>query len=342
VYQLEVELEGLEKQLELYKDMLELLSEHNVSRLPQILAAARKQRMGVCRTTKLLKHAIDGSYRSNTYSSRELDLGLLALRMGGYRLVHALCKEYGLPSLRTVVRKHVSKRIDPCLHLPDDDTLLHNLERIVLQPRATAPKPNFGCHISLDETALRAEASYSPDDIAIRGICPECVSRDELYIRGTHHSAEQLASKLHPSDGSTPSVHLATQATTVAVNFHGEADYHAEPFAVFGCCGSKNSVEFEDLISQVIRLWEESGAKDRCGWFWSFATDGDSSRRRGGFDTLLARVLTSKDSPKLHAKLKDLLGMNLQTGPHDITLEFDWKHIVKRQSFHIPAWHSMT
>jgi hypothetical protein len=139
----------------------------------------------------------------------------------------------------------------------------------------------------------------------------------------------RLAEQIDAYEDHRTGAHLASQAMVVAINFLGRNDYRATPFIVAGHCGAKDANKFVDLIKLIVTAYENSGALKAFGWPFSISTDGDSARQKGGF-ALLSSLELNCTSP-LGKLLYPLVGMNLMVGPHDILLDFDWKHIIKRE-----------
>jgi hypothetical protein len=108
---------------------------------------------------------------------------------------------------------------------------------------------------------------------------------------------------------------------------HNPENLRPLPFLVAGCCRKKSAANSAGLFEQFFRVWEASGLHRRLGWFASIATDGDSSRRRGGYFTLLKQKVNPNGD--LYKMLVWMQGMNLYVSPHNITLDFNWKHIIK-------------
>lgn len=63
---------------------------------------------------ELVKLAAATLYNPATYNAKDLDLGLLILRLGGRRLLHALHVHCGTPSLMTIHRH--SQTGPKCVH----------------------------------------------------------------------------------------------------------------------------------------------------------------------------------------------------------------------------------
>jgi hypothetical protein len=238
-----------------------------------------------------------------------------------------MSKAFGTPSLRTLKSSLLGVVIKPCLRGPDDATIRENLVQVVQRLLSNFPSiPPVLCHLAVDESTLVACAMYMRMYNSIGGICP-CAPESLKLAFDEYADAEHLRDQLRPSDGTAPKIHFANQATVAAVTVHDPKNSHPIPFLVAGGCGKKNAESSAGLFEQFFRVWENSGMHKIIGWFSSIATDGDSSRRRGGYMTLLQHKLDPNG--ELHKVLVKLQGMNLFVGPHDVTLDFDWKHIIK-------------
>ena len=101
------------------------------------------------------------------------------------------------------------------------------------------------------------------------------------------------------------------------------------PLLAAPSCKEEDHMDWEMLIHYVINSWYESDAHKKIGLLWSFATDGDATRCKAGHKVLLQSKLTP--SSPIYGILSGLTGLNLYTGLHDMTLDFDYKHILKRR-----------
>ena len=79
---------------------------------------------------------------------------------------------------------------------------------------------------------------------------------------------------------------------------------------------------------ELIRVWgENDDGEKRCGPLWSIATDGESTMRSCRFQVCMSQELAP--SNPLYPVLHSLPGLNLFTGPNDVTMTCDPKHIFK-------------
>jgi uncharacterized membrane protein len=129
-----------QKKVELFKQVFALLARQHVPHLPQLLQIWMRSKESIEILLQRIETAIDGTYRvKGRFSPCELLLGLLVLHLGGYRLLHALNVEFGLPSLRSLRRLHAPVKVQPSICAPDYNDIMTNLSTIVLEPRRDKP-----------------------------------------------------------------------------------------------------------------------------------------------------------------------------------------------------------
>ncbi|KAJ7156777.1 hypothetical protein C8R46DRAFT_1294525 [Mycena filopes] len=205
-------------------------------------------------------------------------------------MMYAVNHGLGLPSLRTL-RNHMAADI------------LHNIREVVLKPReaAAVQQPLRGVSFLIDEVALEERASH---------------------FRHNNSDAVKIAEKIKAGE-----VHLGKEMTVVSVSFFGESGTY--PILALPTCKHIGPAESKTIYEIVTETWL-ANVKDSVGLPWScnWATDGESSGRRAGYDTFVKQKLP-RSSP-IYATLASMRGLNIFTGLHSITLDFDYKHIFKR------------
>jgi len=125
-------------------------------------------------------------------------------------------------------------------------------------------------------------------------------------------------------------IHLGKEVTVVGVHIFGEDGLY--PLLAVPTCKSENAADMEFVFNTVINGWRTAGGERDVGPLWSLATDGDTTRRKAGHRVFLKKRLPIT-SP-LYGVLSNLPGMNLYTGEEDVTLDFDYKHIIKCEHLH--------
>jgi hypothetical protein len=331
VHKLEHRKSLLKRKVDKWSELVATISRDHVPRLDHMLCVSLKEGCSPLAIRDKIIAALGKTFRaSRSYSPREVNAGLLGYCIGGARITYAMSKAFGTPSLRTLKNALLDVVIKPCLRGPDNATIRENLVNVVQRLRGNLPSlPPFLCHLAVDESTLVACAMYMRIYNTVGGICP-CAPESLKLAFDKYADAEHLRDQLRPSDGSAPTIHFANQATVAAVTVHDPKNSDPIPFLVAGGCGKKNAESSAGLFERFFRVWENSGMHKILGWFLSIATDGDSSRRRGGYMTLLRQELDPNG--ELYKVLVKLQGMNLFVGPHNVTLDFDRKHIIKSMS----------
>lgn len=105
-----------------------MLSSQDVPRLRQLLSVQLKQGKSIDAILAKLAYAIDGTYRAKGYTQEDVDVALLAWRLGGPRLLHVLSKKEGYPSTRTIARKVKLHRFTLSTHGHSGAALKANVE----------------------------------------------------------------------------------------------------------------------------------------------------------------------------------------------------------------------
>ena len=128
-----------------------------------------------------------------------------------------------------------------------------------------------------------------------------------------------------------PRAHYASEATVVAIAPFQSSGYAAVPFALSGSCKAETGEGMGKWVTSLIRAWNDhpDGAAAR-GPIWSIATDGEPTMRMCRFALCMTHTLPVVDP--LHSSLKNLTGLNLRTGPDNMTMTCDPKHVIKRTS----------
>ena len=259
----------------------------------------------------------------HNYGQDELDLVLLVYRVGGTNLLSALNQRLCLPAVRTVHRNTLSIAIAPTIGPITTETIKKNIHDIAIQPRWLAVSTTGTLHgVSLltDETALEEAATYHPAENGVGGCCWKHAGKAYPFL-DTYESAEQLAGKI-----SSGKVHLGKEMMVVVTHcFREDGTY---PLLAAPSCKAEDSSDWEVLIHNLIDAWYKTDADKTVGPLWSFATDGDATRRKAGHKVFMSSKLAP--SSPLFCILSDLPGLNLNVGPHEMTLDFDYKHLLKR------------
>lgn len=113
--------------------------------------------------------------------------------------------------------------------------------------------------------------------------------------------------------------------TVIGAHIFGEDRLY--PILTAPTCKFEDTTDMEFVFNTAISGWQAAGGEEDIGPLWSFATDGDATRRKAGHRVFLKNQLPI--TSLLHSMLSNLPGMNLYTGDGEVTLDFDYKHIIK-------------
>ncbi|KAJ7026001.1 hypothetical protein C8F04DRAFT_966949, partial [Mycena alexandri] len=116
------------------------------------------------------------------------------------------------------------------------------------------------------------------------------------------------------------------------------------PILALPTCKHVKAEDSRTIYEVVMEAWRSSGAAEKVGRIWSWATDGDMIRRVAGYEAFLTQKLSHTSTSRIYGTLAGMAGLHLWTGPDDVTLDF--KHLFKRKfrySFiHVPPANTIT
>jgi len=273
-----------------------------------------------------IESAIMGVYQAQgNYSERELDIGFLAKSIGGPKLLYALCRSHGLPAYRTIASHRHIPRLIPSGSTPAKEEVSANISSF-FSPEQRPELPRCGHSLLIDGVAVDERGCYDRENNEVIGFCRE-------HVVGLDRRITDIASVKYLSgltQGKDAPLHYGSEASVVAIAAHRSNHYQAVPLVVSTKCGTETGAECASWLKIVMDSWEshEFGAQ-RNGPIWTVASDGEASLRNSRFKLCMDRDL-DRSSP-LGNKLVRLSGLNLRTGPGDVTMSADYKHAFKRR-----------
>lgn len=304
-----------------------MLASNDVKRLKCILGVALKRGCSMSAIVIRVEQAINGFYtaRSN-YSERELDVAFLVKSLGGPRLLYALCRSHGLPAYRTISNHRNIPHLIPSGSIPTMDEISSNIS-LFFCPEQRPQLPKCGHSLLIDGVAVDERGCYDRETNEVVGFCREHSLGVDRRVTGIA-AVEFLADLVH---GEEHTLHFGSEASVVAIAAHREDNYQAIPLVVSAKCGTETGEDCANWLTKVISAWELSkhGAEYN-GPIWSVASDGEASLRNSRFQLCMDREVQM--TSLLGSRLSHLPGMNLRTGPGDITMTADYKHAFKRKS----------
>jgi len=311
--------------LEDHSSLVMALSQADIPWLRQLLKTALHNGASIHTIIRMIEDALGRGYRPCGHTAEVTDLALLVYRLGGSNLLYALSKRLALLSLRTLHTKMSFIKVTPTIGRISVKTVKKNTQDVVIAPRLQAgPFIHRGVSLLIDETALEEAAVYLPRANGVGGLCwtHSHLVDPTLY---NYQSAINIATSLQSGK-----IHLGKEVTIVGAHIFGEDGLY--PLLAAPTCKSENAADMEFVFNTVINGWRTAGGERDVGPLWSLATDGDATCHKAGHRVFLKKRLPIM-SP-LYGVLSNLPGMNLYTGEEDVTLDFDYKHIIKCEHLH--------
>ncbi|KAK6968887.1 hypothetical protein R3P38DRAFT_3508554 [Favolaschia claudopus] len=305
-----------------YGRFMEAIANNNLPRLQQLINVGIRRGSSPNALIRMIQSALEGVYQPRpVLDSRTLDIALLVFRLGGRKLLYAVNHGLGLPSLRTLRNHMAFTKVMPTVGMISVEDIVHNIREVVLKPRAAAatPPPLRGVNLLIDEVALEERACHFRHNNSIGDLCWRHSSKVDLQLK-TYDDALKIAERIK-----TDEVHLGKEMTVVSVSCFGESGTY--PILALPTCKSVGPSESSTIYETVTEAWIEHAAV-KVGMPWSWSTDGEALRRKAGYKQFVRHKLP-RTSP-IFGTLASMAGLNIFTGLHSVTLDFDYKHVFKR------------
>ncbi|KAG0697506.1 hypothetical protein DFH29DRAFT_811628 [Suillus ampliporus] len=306
-----------------YKSLIIALSENDVPHMQYILAVVLKQGASIRQIINTLEDAIAGTCHLQGYTGDDLDIATLTYRLGGCQLLYALSHRLGLPSLRMLQTHRTFTSIALTIGPIAAEQFDANIKTLILAPLGSVVIPHRGHSLMMDKIALEEMASHHRPSNSVIGLCHSHSHMVDPTLH-TYDSALRIAEKL--AEGTVP---LGKEMSVIAIGAFGDDEIF--PILAAPTCKCEDADKMVSIVTLARDHWRETGAEEHLGPIFSVATDGDSMRRAAGHCMFLKHELSA--TSRLYGTLSDMPGLNLTTGDNETTLDFDYKHIIKRESF---------
>lgn len=182
--------------------------------------------------------------------------------------------------------------------------------------------PHSELTVMWDEVSQEHCISYFPHADSAGGIACEDAAKVPLWL-STFDNALTIARAL--ADGS---IRYGKEASVIALASFSPTLREAYTIFVSSTCKEETANKSSRILQMIVDTWTTYGSTD-FGPIWSFASDGDASRRAMVYDLFMKKPIEA--SLSLWKYLGRLRGLNLFVGDLDITGDFDWKHELKRE-----------
>jgi hypothetical protein len=165
------------KALSVHKRFTMLLQQNDVPKLRQTIGSALSHGASMSFLLEKLTETIEGTYRARgEYSETQYDAVTLVVRLGGPKLLFALARPLGLPSLMDW-RRHRENLMQLWAGAGLDDleeTTMHNLVELFGDPRLLSfvpPEEKKAWSWMVDEIAINPVAGYHRGTKKVHGFC---------------------------------------------------------------------------------------------------------------------------------------------------------------------------
>ncbi|KAL1688639.1 hypothetical protein GGG16DRAFT_12755, partial [Schizophyllum commune] len=336
VRHLKKRLAASQAQLEDYTRLLKFIADHEIAAVHRLIAVALDNGASPSAMVELLQKSIDHLYRpTSRFTQRDYDKAFLAKALGGPRLLHALMKADGYPSLTSLNRRHRLPELAASIGTPTKDEMTTNLSN-VLDPTLTPPPARLlsgemvGIIVMIDGVALDEVCRYCKKRNALLGLCREhghrCNPRDTSLA-----NLNAIEQALKPSDKRTvPLAHWGKDGTVLAIASLTDRDnYTPIPLLLSPSCKAETGKELAKWLKLFLEVWHSHPYGEALwGPVRCVASDGESSFRNARYLLAMGEELSPESD---HGKiLRKLRGFNCQTGPSLLLGTCDFKHVIKR------------
>ncbi|KAJ7839544.1 hypothetical protein B0H14DRAFT_3869681 [Mycena olivaceomarginata] len=287
-----------------YKRFMDAVAGMDIPRLRQLVSVGLRRGSSPAAIVRMMQSALEGVYRPRPTETL-------------YTVNHSL----GLPSLCTLRNHMAFTKVMPTVGTISVSDIIHNIREVVLGPckAAAIQQPLRGVSFMINEVALEERANHFRHNNSIGGLCWRHSAKVNLQLK-TYTDAVKISEKIKAGE-----VHLGKEMTVVSVSCFGESGTY--PILALPTCKFVGPEESKLIYETVTEAWLEN-TKNEVGMPWSWAMDSKSSCRRAGYNTFVKHKLPS-GSP-IFGTLASMAGLNIFTGLHSITLDFNYKHIFKR------------
>jgi hypothetical protein len=307
--------------------MLMMLSGNQIAGVSRLLSVALRNGASPEAICDRLQQAISGAYRPHAdWTDREFDIAFLVKSLGGPRLLYALQRAEGYPSLTTLRRhKHIPE-LTISSGTPARSELEANINAFLGEKGRAPPKePRKGLVLLMDGVAIDEAVRLEFAQNKMVGICREHSGGIEKTVN-TVDDIYDLAKALKKDK----TCHYAKEATVVGLaSITDKEDYDVVPLCVCGSCKTETADDMQDWVKEILSTWKASpNGEKRHGPIYVIATDGESSFRKLRYTLCLSENLDPNS--EIGKIIYSCPGVNTRTGPDGILGTCDPKHIIKR------------
>ena len=158
-----------------YQRFVNLLRQNDIPRIHQLIKTCLSSGGSIKTLTHKVMSAINGVYRPKGYTTKDMDLAMLTLRIGGPRLLHAFSVSNHLPESSVVYKAlRQTMKINTSLDCPVESVIEDNINEFL--------KNRSGFFsLKMDEIAINPELRYCNEDNEFKGSCHNHKNKIDNY-----------------------------------------------------------------------------------------------------------------------------------------------------------------
>jgi hypothetical protein len=342
---------NLQRSLDEHKRLLQAIADSELPRVHQLIRVGIDHGDSARAISKRVAKAATEFTRMES-TSDDKDLALLTLRIGGPFLLYAHQRAGHLPGT-TTARGHSSSALLPS-RFRVSLTAQADIERPTLKSnlQSVRDEPNNGggmfgeqaafSAIMIDEFATQQRPRWRQSDNAIVGMCQHAGEQNVELKLTCQAVLDTLVAKVQEH-----TIHIAKEVSNIGIApFRGDNN-HFRPLLCTPTCKLDANVNeqvrtFETVIEELVL----SGANPAC-----LSSDGDGPRRQAltqlctinNLRSVHEEWCTRRDAvgvggkepakpraARIYEALRNALLFDYLVGPHEVTEDYDWKHLLKR------------
>ncbi|KAH9177426.1 hypothetical protein EDB89DRAFT_1845132, partial [Lactarius sanguifluus] len=332
--------------LEDHKQWILAIASGRVDRVASLVQAGLNQRVGIKTLIQQYERAADKLYKPKGFTNDDIMRSIVLLRLGGARVAQFAHQSLALLSLTTIRRQTVLPALVVSPSIPTVAEVEANVISCYSSFRSVSGSFSGGTTLGsdlwqpsdkikdkivhqvlmLDELAVEKRVRWDDTHNKFQGTCREHNQQIPLDFT-SERELDILCGAIENDE-----VHLASEATVAAIGVLSSEprEYAVRPILFSGTCKKETSEQHARVIKTVLAACNrQKGQHNATYRTVCIASDGEAKRG----DALVIQTMTSElsmDSP-IYALLRPLEFLNLLVGPDDITVDKDFKHIIKRQ-----------
>ncbi|TFK45706.1 hypothetical protein OE88DRAFT_1639531 [Heliocybe sulcata] len=319
------------RSVDVAKQVLLVMSRGDVPGASRLLRVALRNGAGLMGVLEKFGRAIERLSDTCDPDEANLHRAFLFAKLGGAQVAQITQRSLGMPSARTATRRLAVHPLRASPGYPTSVEIEHNLA-IAFPTEVEDKNPHAyeeAVTLFADELKLEERLRWDAPTNHILGVCREHCRHVSLEFRSMAQADALHGALTNPVLSASDRVHLATEATVVAMRVLSDNARRnsARPVIVSGTCKREGVEPHRDLLAKAIDAFNAT-AGSRHQRLYSIATDGDSRRRRAVALLTLQHHLFS--TSLIHCLLEPLRLFNFLCGEDDVTGDFDYKHVIKR------------